>query len=83
MIRFARTTIIRPAPMPSGAARRACRTVLVERMAEDMREMAFAGENVSTEALKLRGYSPVVIEALLADATAQARRLSIRHIEAA
>ena len=83
MIRFAITTIIRPAPMPSGQPRRACRSVLVERLADDIREMAFAGENVSAETLALRGYSPVAIEALLPAATAHARRLSIRHIEAA
>lgn len=75
MIRF--ETIAPPAP------RRACRTVLVERMAEDIREMAFAGETVSAETLKLRGWSDSTVEALAPEARDRARRLSIRQIREA
>lgn len=70
MIRYA------PAPTPP----RPCRVGLVERMASDMREMAFAGETVSTETLTQRGWTPATIERFAPDAVGLARRQSIRRI---
>lgn len=59
-----------------------CMRSLAERMAEDMREMAFAGENVNAESLKQRGYPEAAIKRLGEDAARIARRRSIRHVEA-
>lgn len=71
MIRFA------PAiPQPA-----TCRTALVERMANDMREMAFAGETVNPETLTQRGWTPATIARLSAEAINRARRQSIRRLE--
>lgn len=73
MIRYVR--IETPSPQP-----RRCGPSLVDRMAEDMREMAFAGETVNVETLGQRGYSAAVVKRLAAKATAVARRRSIRQI---
>ena len=62
------------------AARPACRTVLVTRMADDIRELAFAGQNVSVETLKQHGWSEPIIDALFPDAERMARRQSVRQI---
>lgn len=71
MIRFARSSHSSPP----------CRVGLVERMASDMREMAFAGETVSTETLTQRGWTPATIERFAPDAVGLARRQSIRRLE--
>jgi len=56
-----------------------CRTALVSRLADDMREMAFAGQNVSPETLAQRGWSQPAVKRLSAAAIAQARRQSVRR----
>lgn len=57
-----------------------CRTALIDRMADDMREMAFADQNVSAETLAERGWSTATIRHLAPDAVAKARRTSIRRV---
>jgi hypothetical protein len=57
-----------------------CMQSITERMAEDMREMAFGGETVSPETLKNRGYSDAAIKRLGDNAARIARRRSIRQI---
>lgn len=49
-------------------------------MADQMREMAFAGQTVSTETLTERGWSPASIKSLAPDAVARARRQSVRRL---
>lgn len=68
------------APSPGGApGSRTCRSRLVERLAELMREMAFAGENVTTDALAQRlDCAPRLIDPLAREAIDLARRRSIR-----
>ena len=66
------------AATPAGHAV-SCSRALTERMADDMREMAFAGQNVSAETLAERGWSPATIERLAPDAVARARRQSVRR----
>lgn len=61
------------------AAPRCIRT-LVERLADDMRELAFSGQNVSFETLKQRGWSEPTLRRLLPEATKIARRASIRQV---
>jgi len=56
-----------------------CRMALIDRMASDMREMAFAGQNVSTETLVQRGWTAPVIKRLSSEAIDRARRLSTRR----
>jgi hypothetical protein len=72
MIRY-QTTSPRPSTPP-------CHTSLVDRMASDMREMAFAGENVSTETLVQRGWTLPTVKRLSAEAIARARRQSVRRV---
>jgi hypothetical protein len=60
---------------------RTCRSRLIERLAELMREMAFAGENVTTEALAQRlDCAPSLIGPLARAAIDLARRRSIRRL---
>lgn len=61
------------------AAPRCIRT-LEQRMADDMRELAFAGENVSTETLKQRGWTEPSISRLATEAASIARRQSVRQV---
>jgi len=61
-------------------ARPACRTVLISRMAGDIQELAFAGRNVSVETLKQAGWSDPTIVEFFPDASAMARRQSVRQI---
>lgn len=70
------------ASSPAGApGSRTCRSRLVERLAELMREMAFAGENVTTEALAQRlDCAPRLIDPLAREAIDLARRRSIRSL---
>ncbi len=51
-----------------------------ERMASDMREMAFGGQNVSVEALIERGWTKNSVIRLSPVAMAIARRQSIRQV---
>lgn len=75
MIRFA--PLSKPAHKPV-----TCIRSVTDRMAETMREMAFAGENVNVESLKSRGFSEAVIQRCHAHAVSIARRRSIRHVDA-
>ncbi|MBO0142288.1 hypothetical protein JZX87_14065 [Agrobacterium sp. Ap1] len=76
MIRF------EPAPKITQPVGRCFRTV-TERMANDMRELAFAGQNVSNETLASRGYSVDVVKRIGPKAVAMARRQSTRQIAGA
>lgn len=67
-------------PKPTGIVRAPCRDKLIRRLAEDMREMAFAGETVSDEALTQRGWPKAAIARLGGRAVEMARRASIRQI---
>jgi hypothetical protein len=49
-------------------------------MADQMREMAFAGQTVSPETLAERGWSAASIKRLAPDAIARARRQSVRRL---
>ncbi|NMG39842.1 hypothetical protein GRZ55_11360 [Chelativorans sp. ZYF759] len=59
------------------AAGGACVTT---RMAETMRELAFAGRNVERGALFLEGYSLAEIDAHWEAAASLARQRSVRHV---
>lgn len=68
---------------PARSHRRAgCADALVDRMADDMREMAFAGQNVTAETLQQRGWPAATVARLSARAVERARRRSIRRVEA-
>lgn len=72
MIRF------QPKPLPIPQATR-CQINLAERMAEDIRELAFADQNVNAETLGYRGWTPALVKRIGPKATAIARRKSVRH----
>tara|TARA_R110002020_G_scaffold467027_4_gene690179 strand:- start:920 stop:1144 length:225 start_codon:yes stop_codon:yes gene_type:complete len=72
MIQYQATTPPQPAPS-------SCHASLVDRMASDMREMAFAGQNVSTETLVQRGWTLPTVKRLSGEAIARARRQSVRR----
>jgi hypothetical protein len=57
-----------------------CTRSVTERMADDMRELAFAGYNVSVETLAVRGYPADVVRRFGTKATEVARRQSTRQI---
>lgn len=73
MIRFAP----KPAPQPASS----CRDTAVARMSDDMREMAFAGENVSPETLEQRGWPAELVRKLSREAVQRARRMSVRQLQ--
>lgn len=75
MIRYQASPAGSATPSPS------CRTALIGRMADEMREMAFAGQTVSPETLAERGWSPASIKRLAPDAVALARRQSVRRVQ--
>ena len=54
---------------------------IADDMAETMREMAFAGEPVSADALISRGYPDVVVQRFKDRAVRAARRRSLRIVE--
>lgn len=58
-----------------------CISSIESRLAETMREMAFAGENVTPETLENYGYPREVVAKLGQRATALARRRSIKRID--
>ncbi|VVT15369.1 hypothetical protein [Hoeflea sp. EC-HK425] len=74
MIRYQAFSAASATPSPS------CRTALIDRMAGEMREMAFAGQTVSAETLGERGWSPASIKRLAPHAVALARRQSVRRV---
>lgn len=76
MIRY----ITRPDTAAVIAVRPRCVRSLEERMADDMRELAFAGDNVSVETLLSRGWTRKTVLRLHEQATAIARRKSIRQV---
>jgi hypothetical protein len=71
-----RTRTIQPQPAPSPK----CIKSLVDRMADDMREMAFAGQNVSVATLVERGWSERSVAKLSGKAVTIARRQSVRRL---
>ncbi|NVP54486.1 hypothetical protein [Mycoplana rhizolycopersici] len=76
MIRY----ITRPDTAAAVAARPRCVRSLEERMADEMRELAFAGDNVSVEALVARGWTRPTVLRLHEKAVAIARRKSVRQV---
>ena len=72
--------MIRYAPAPVAAPQPSCRATQVARMADHMREMAFAGETVSEDTLVQRGWPRPIVRRLLPEAVAPARRLSVRQV---
>ncbi|EDQ33921.1 hypothetical protein HPDFL43_05690 [Hoeflea phototrophica DFL-43] len=68
-------------PAAPSAPTASCREALTGRMADQMREMAFAGETVSPETLIQRGWTAETVERLSPAAIAQARRQSVRRVE--
>ncbi len=73
MIRF------EPAPQPRQLPPRCIRS-LEERMADDLRELAFAGQNTDDKALMARGWTAATIKRLAPRATEIARRQSVRQV---
>lgn len=78
MIRFQPTPDTARNPQPPR-----CIRSLQERMADDMRELAFAGRNVSLETLGERGWTPDTVKRLAPEAREIARRKSTRQVGAA
>lgn len=62
------------------AAAPRCIRSLEERLADDMRELAFSGQNASVETLKQRGWSEPTLKRLLPEAAKIARRQSVRQV---
>ncbi len=60
---------------------RTCISSVESRLADKMREMAFAGENVTPETLANYGFSREVVAKLGQRAAALARRRSIKRID--
>ncbi len=58
-----------------------CISSLESRLAEKMREMAFAGEKVTPESLENYGFAREVVEKFGQRAAALARRRSIKRID--
>lgn len=73
MIRF------QPAP-PAPTPTTRCFRSLTERLADDMRELAFADQNVSEQTLVERGWTLPTLKRLAPDAISLARRLSVRQV---
>lgn len=74
MIRF------RPDTTKIITSRPRCKRSVEERMASDIREMAFSGETVSEETLVARGWPEAAVRRLGATAVAIARRQSVRQV---
>jgi len=72
MIKFRNLTVTKPKPT--------CADRVVFAMADTMREIAFAGQNVSAETLALHGFTHDVVEKFGERAVAHARRLSVRQV---
>lgn len=72
MIKIKQKPISKPAPT--------CRDNVVIKLANTMREMAFAGENVSPDTLAHHGFTRDIVEKFGDRAVALARRLSVRQV---
>lgn len=72
MIKIKQKTTIQPAP--------SCRENVIAKMADTMRELAFAGDNVSLETLAHHGFTREVVDKFGARAVALARRLSVHQV---
>lgn len=57
-----------------------CAENLIAKMADTMRELAFAGDNVSPETLAQHGFSREVVDRFGERAVALARRLSVHQV---
>lgn len=62
-------------------AHQTCISSVENRLAEKMREMAFAGEKVTPESLENYGFTREVVEKFGQRAAALARRRSIKRID--
>lgn len=78
MIRFETVPATPSTPEPTR-----CMRTLVERLASDMRELAFSGAAVNEETLSQRGWSRDIVSRLGEDALRIARRASVRQIAGA
>lgn len=58
-----------------------CRENVVFKMADTMREMAFAGETVSLDTLAQHGFTHDIVDKFGARAVALARRLSVKRVD--
>ncbi|MGW6779416.1 hypothetical protein ACWF50_15440 [Brucella pseudogrignonensis] len=72
MIKIKQKTTIQPAT--------SCRENVIAKMADTMRELAFAGDNVSPETLAHHGFTREVVDKFGDRAVALARRLSVYHV---
>lgn len=68
-------------PQARSVQPRTCISSMENRLAEKMREMAFAGENVTPESLENYGFSREVVAKFGRRAAALARRRSIKRID--
>lgn len=68
-------------PKPQVISPRTCISSMENHLAEKMREMAFAGENVTPESLENYGFSREVVAKFGRRAAALARRRSIKRID--
>lgn len=68
-------------PKKQSLAARTCISSVEGRLADKMREMAFAGENVTPETLDNHGFSREIVAKLGQRAAALARRQSIKRID--
>lgn len=72
MIKIKQKTTLKTAP--------SCRENVITKMAETMRELAFAGDNVSPETLAHHGFTRELVEQFGERAVALARRLSVHQV---
>lgn len=76
MIRY----VTRPDPVAQIIAKpRRCARSVQDRLADTIQELGYAGEPISIEALRQRGFSDSVVQRIGPAALAQARRRSIRQ----
>lgn len=66
---------------PRSTTPRTCISSVESRLADKMREMAFAGEKVTPESLENYGFTREVVEKFGQRAAALARRRSIKRID--
>lgn len=80
MIAFRPAATIMPRPAPIGLPTRRQGADVTTRMAETMRELAFAGRNVERAALFLEGFSLAEIDAHWEAAASIARQRAVRRV---